>query len=345
MIYLLGVYTSFRLKLPGRATTREYDVIVVGLGPAGLTAAMYSARYSLKTLAIGETLGGQLSMAGLVDDYPGFIEIQASDLVAKFKAHAEKHGVEIVVDRVDNIRKLEDQQMFEVITRRGHSYLSRAVVLAMGLKRRKLGAVGENEFAGRGVSYCTVCDVPFFKNKRIIIVGGGNSGVTGALHAAAYVSKMYLVTRGDRFRAFPVYVERLMSLKNERPDFIDIIFNSTVTEIGGRETVEYAVITNLKTGEKRKIEVDGVFVEIGNEPPTDFFKKIGLEVDERGLIAVKPGGYTNIEGIFAAGDCAGGSNKYYFQQIITSAAEGAAAADAVFKWITQKGFKIIGHQR
>ncbi len=344
-IYYTGVITSFRLKIPGRAEAREYDVIVVGLGPAGLTAALYSSRYGLKTLAIGETMGGQLSMAGLVDDYPGFIEIQASDLVARFKAHAEKHNVEIILDRVEDIRKLDDQQKFEVVTRRGHSYFSRAVILAMGLKRKKLGAVGEDEFAGRGVSYCTVCDVPFFKNKKIIIVGGGNSGVTGALHAVAYVSKIYLVTRGDRLRAFPIYIERLMSIKKERPDFIDIILNSTVTEIGGRETVEYAVITNLKTGEKRKVDVDGVFVEIGNEPPTDFFKKIGLEVDERGLITVKPGGYTNIEGIFAAGDCAGGSYKYYFQQIITSAAEGAAAADAVFKWITQKGFKIIGHRR
>ena len=336
---------SFRLKLPGRAIDTEYDVIVVGLGPAGLAAALYSARYKLKTLAIGETLGGQLSMAGLIDDYPGFMDIPASDLVAKFKAHVEKHNVQIVMDRVEDIKRLSDINMFEVTTRRGHRYYSRAVILAVGLKRKKLGAKGEDEFAGKGVSYCTICDVPFFKNKRIIIVGGGNSGVTGAIHATGYASKIYLVTRGDRFRAFPIYVDKLMSIKKEKPDLIEIIFNSTVTEIGGRETVEYAVVTNLKTGEKKKIDVDGVFVEIGNEPPVEFFKKIGLETDERGLINVKPGGYTNIEGIFAAGDCAGGGYKYYLQQIITSAAEGAMAADATFKWIIQKGFKILGHEK
>ncbi|MEZ0290333.1 MAG: FAD-dependent oxidoreductase [Sulfolobales archaeon] len=334
----------FRLTKPLRPVSREYDVIVVGLGPAGMSAALYSARYKLKTLAIGETVGGQLSLAGLVDDYPGFINIEASDLVSRFKSHVEKHNVDIIIDRVENIRKLEDQGFFEVETRKGEKYLGRAVILAVGLKRRKLGAVGEDEFAGRGVSYCTVCDVPFFKGKKVAIVGGGNSGVTGAIHAMGYVSKIYLITRGEKFRAFPIYVEKLMKLREENPEKIEIILNSTITEIGGGKQVEYAIVTNLKTGEKRRIEVEGVFVEIGNEPPTDFFKKIGLEIDERGLIVVKPGGYTNIEGIFAAGDCAGGPYKYYFQQIITSAAEGAIAADAAFKWIIQRGYRILGMQ-
>ncbi|MCC6030962.1 MAG: FAD-dependent oxidoreductase [Desulfurococcales archaeon] len=331
----------FRLKMP-KPVSKYYDVIVVGLGPAGLAAGLYSARYMLKTLIIGETVGGQLSMAGTVDDYPGFIEIQASDLVARFREHVEKHKADILIDKVENIRKTEDQEYFEVETRRGERYYARAVILAVGLKRRKLGAKGEDEYAGRGVSYCTVCDIPFFKGKRVAIVGGGNSGVTGAVHAIGYVEKLYLITRGDRFRAFPIYVNRLLSYKEKYPDKIEIIFNSTITEIGGREQVEYAIVTNLKTGEKKKIDVEGVFVEIGNEPPTEFFKKIGLETDERGLIIVKPGGYTNIEGIFAAGDCAGGPYKYYFQQVLTSAAEGAAAADAAFKWIIGKGFKIIG---
>lgn len=334
----------FRLKIQKPLST-DYDVVVVGLGPAGLSAALYTARYMLKTLVIGETMGGQLSMAGVIDDYPGLPEIQASDLVARFRAHVEKHGVDILVDRVEDIRRIDEQGLFEIVTRTGKRFYSRAVILAVGLRRRKLGAVGEDEFAGRGVSYCTVCDIPFFKGKRVVIVGGGNSGVTGAIHALAYASKIYLVTRGDRLRAFPVYVERLMTYRESEPDKIEIIYNSTVTEIGGREHVEYAIVTNLKTGEKRRIDVEGVFVEIGNEPPVDFFKKIGLETDERGLVVVRPGGYTNIEGIFAAGDCAGGPYKYYFQQIITSAAEGAAAADAVFKWIIQKGYKTIGLEK
>jgi thioredoxin reductase (NADPH) len=327
---------SFRLRISGPAQEEEYDVIVVGAGPAGLSAALYSARYRLKTLLIGETIGGQLANAGIVDDYPGLIEVEASELVQRFVKHVSKHGVPIVRDRVENIKREVD--FFKIYTRGGRTYRSRAVIIAVGLERKKLGVPGEAEFAGRGVSYCTVCDVPFFKGKRIVIVGGGNAGVTGAIHAVGYASKIYLVTRGDKLRAFPVYVETL----NKYKDKVEIILNSTVVEIGGDREVKYAVIKNLKTGETRKVEVEGVFIEIGNQPPTDFFKKIGLEVDEKGLIDVKPGGYTNIEGIFAAGDCAGGKNKYYYQQVITSAAEGAIAADAAFKWIIQKGYPIIG---
>lgn len=327
---------SFRLRISGPAQEEEYDVIVVGAGPAGLSAALYSARYRLKTLLIGETIGGQLANAGIVDDYPGLIEVEASELVQRFVKHVSKHGVPIVRDRVENIKREVD--FFKIYTRGGRTYRSRAVIIAVGLERKKLGVPGEAEFAGRGVSYCTVCDVPFFKGKRIVIVGGGNAGVTGAIHAVGYASKIYLVTRGDKLRAFPVYVEML----NKYRDKVEIILNSTVVEIGGDKEVKYAVIKNLKTGETRKVEVEGVFIEIGNQPPTDFFKKIGLEVDEKGLIDVKPGGYTNIEGIFAAGDCAGGKNKYYYQQVITSAAEGAIAADAAFKWIIQKGYPIIG---
>ncbi len=334
---------SFRLGIPSKRTIdKEYDVIVVGAGPAGLTAAMYAARYKLKTLLIGETMGGQLSMAGVVDDYPGLIEVPASELIQKFLDHTKKHGVNIHIDRVIDIRKDPSNSMFTVATRRNEQFKSYAVILAVGLERKKLNVPGEKEFAGKGVSYCTVCDVPFFKDKRIIIVGGGNAGVTGAIHALGYVSKLYLITRGPKFRAFPIYVEQLMKYKEKMGDKIEISFNSTIAEIGGKDTVEYVIVKNLKTGEHRKIEVDGVFIEIGNQPPVEFFKKIGLETDEHGLIDVKPGGYTNIEGIFAAGDCAGGKYKYYYQQVVTSAAEGAIAADAAFKWILNKGYSIIG---
>ncbi|HWQ16210.1 MAG TPA: FAD-dependent oxidoreductase [Sulfolobales archaeon] len=328
---------SFRLKGFERKPLEDrYDVIVVGAGPAGLSAALYAARYRLKTLLIGETIGGQLANAGLVDDYPGFIEVEAPQLIQSFVKHVEKHGVPIERDRVEDVKK--DGDFFSVYTRSGRVYRARAVIIAIGLERKKLGVPGEAEFVGRGVSYCTVCDVPFFKGKRIVIVGGGNSGVTGAIHAVGYASKIYLVTRGEKLRAFPIYVEAL----NKHMDKIEVIFNSTVSEIGGDKEVRYAVIKNLKTGETRKVDVEGVFIEIGNQPPTDFFKKIGLEVDEHGLIDVKPGGYTNIEGIFAAGDCAGGKNKYYFQQVVVSAAEGASAADAAFKWIIQKKYPVMG---
>jgi thioredoxin reductase (NADPH) len=339
LIFLGRRAMSLRLRIFKPAREEEYDVIVVGAGPAGLSAALYSARYRLKTLLIGETIGGQLASAGIVDDYPGLIEVEASELIQRFVNHVSKHGVPIVRDRVEDVKKEGD--FFRIYTRSGTTYRSRAVIIAVGLERKKLGVPGEAEYSGKGVSYCTVCDVPFFKGKRIVIVGGGNSGVTGAIHAVGYASKIYLVTRGERLRAFPVYVGTL----NKYSDKVEIILNSTVIEIGGDAEVRYAVIKNLKTGETRKVDVEGVFIEIGNQPPTDFFRKIGLEVDEKGLINVKPGGYTNIEGIFAAGDCAGGKNKYYYQQVITSAAEGAMTADAAFKWIIQKGYQVLGLQK
>ena len=318
--------TRFRLGMPTTPPIQEYDVIVVGAGAAGLTAALYLARYRLNVLVIAEVIGGTMIEASVIDDYPGLPEISGSDLANKFIEHVKKYKVPIIRDYVVNV--IKHGEKFMVQTRSGTEYYSKAVILAIGLKRRKLGVPGESKFLGRGVSYCVTCDIPLFKDKRIAIVGGGNAALTGALHASQIASKVYLIHRRSEFRALPIYVELIK--KNPK---IELVLNAIVKEIGGRDRVEYVLIEKKDEKKLMKLPVDGIFIEIGFEPPTQFLKKIGLETDETGRAIVKPGQRTSIDGLFIAGDCAGGPYKYRLEQVITAAAEGAIAADAVFKYL------------
>jgi len=305
----------------------KFNVIIVGLGPAGYSAALYSARYLMKTLVIGETPGGQLTEAGEVDDYLGLIGIQAADMIRVFNKHIEKYNVPIIIDSVTSI--IKEGENFKVITKRKGEFLTDSVILAIGVKRRKLGVPGEAEFAGRGVSYCSICDAPLFKGKKAVaVVGGGDSALEGAELLSRYVSKVYLIHRRDQFRAQPIYVK----IVKEKPN-VEIVLNSVVTEIKGTKKVERVVVKNLKTNEIKELEVDGVFVEIGFEPNVEFAKKIGVETDEQGYIKVDEWMRTNIPGLFAAGDCTN-MNKG-FRQIITAAAQGAIAAYSAYKFVTE----------
>ncbi|RLG77335.1 MAG: thioredoxin-disulfide reductase [Thermoprotei archaeon] len=317
--------SKFRLA-PAGPKKEKYDVVVVGAGPAGLSAALYSARFSLQTLIIAEVLGGTLTDAGIIDDYMGLPNIKGPDLARKFEEHVRSYGVDILLDKVVDIRR--EGEVFKIKCVSGSEYEGRAVILAVGSVRRKLNVPGETEFAGRGVSYCAVCDAPLYRGRVVAVVGGGNSALQSALLIASYASKVYLIHRRDSFRAFPIYVK----LVQENPK-IEVVLNSVVTEIGGTKTVEWVKIKNVKTAEERKLEVSGVFVEIGSEPPKDFFTRIGLEVDEKGYVVVKPGQITNIPGLFAAGDCTGGKFKKKFDQIITAAAEGAIAALSAYEYL------------
>ncbi|MEM0173047.1 MAG: thioredoxin-disulfide reductase [Sulfolobaceae archaeon] len=305
----------------------KFNVIIVGLGPAGYSAALYSARYLMKTLVIGETPGGQLTEAGEVDDYLGLIGIQAVDMIRIFNKHIEKYNVPIIIDTVTDI--IKDGNLFKVITKRKGEFYADSVILTIGVKRRKLGVPGETEFAGRGVSYCSICDAPLFKGKRAVaVVGGGDSALEGTELLSRYVNKVYLIHRRDQFRAQPIYVK----IVKEKPN-VEIILNSVVTEIKGSKKVEKVVIKNLKTNEIKELDVDGIFIEIGFEPNVEFAKKIGVEVDEQGYIKVDEWMRTNIPGLFAAGDCTN-MNKG-FRQIITAAAQGAIAAYSAYKFVTE----------
>jgi thioredoxin reductase (NADPH) len=303
-----------------------FDLIIVGLGPAAYSAALYAARYMLKTLVIGETPGGQLTEAGEVDDYLGLIGIYAQDMIKVFNKHIEKYNVSVVLDHVESIRKDGDE--FVVKAKRKGEFKAKSVILAIGVKRRKLNVPGEAEFTGRGVSYCSICDAPLFKNKVVAVIGGGDSALEGAEILSRYATKVYLIHRRDEFRGQPIYLENIKAKPN-----VEIILNTVVTEIKGDKLVKSILTKNVKTGETKELNVNGVFVEIGFEPPTDFARANGLETDAMGYIKVDEWMRTNIQGVFAAGDCTG--MWLGFRQVITSAAQGAVAAHSAFRYLNE----------
>jgi len=303
-----------------------FDLIIVGLGPAAYSAALYAARYMLRTLVIGETPGGQLTEAGEVDDYLGLIGINAQDMIKVFNKHIEKYNVPVVLDHVESIRKDGDE--FVVKAKRKGEFKAKSVILAIGVKRRKLNVPGEAEFTGRGVSYCSICDAPLFKNKVVAVIGGGDSALEGAEILSRYATKVYLIHRRDEFKGQPIYLENIKAKPN-----VEIILNTVVTEIKGDKLVKSIVTKNVKTGETKELNVNGVFVEIGFEPPTDFARANGLETDAMGYIKVDEWMRTNIQGVFAAGDCTG--MWLGFRQVITSAAQGAVAAHSAFRYLNE----------
>ena len=303
-----------------------FDLIIVGLGPAAYSAALYAARYMLKTLVIGETPGGQLTEAGEVDDYLGLIGINAQDMIKVFNKHIEKYNVPVVLDHVESIRKDGDE--FVVKAKRKGEFKAKSVILTIGVRRRKLNVPGEAEFTGRGVSYCSICDAPLFKNKVVAVIGGGDSALEGAEILSRYATKVYLIHRRDEFRGQPIYLENIKAKPN-----VEIILNTVVTEIKGDKLVKSILTKNVKTGETKELNVNGVFVEIGFEPPTDFARANGLETDAMGYIKVDEWMRTNIQGVFAAGDCTG--MWLGFRQVITSAAQGAVAAHSAFRYLNE----------
>ncbi|MCC6040647.1 MAG: FAD-dependent oxidoreductase [Desulfurococcaceae archaeon] len=326
---------SFKLRTSMIPSTSEitrdkYDVIVVGGGPAGLTATLYCARLGLDTVVITKTIGGLVAEAPVVDDYLGLPDVKGADLADRFFKHVKKYGVPVILDEVVDVfkRSPEDYYWCVKLKNTNRVLCAYAVVLAMGSEKRKLGVPGEDRLLGKGVSYCAICDGPLYRGKDVAVIGGGNSAFTAALFLANIANKVYLIHRRSTFRAFKVYVDA--ALTNRR---IEIIVDSTVKEIVGENAVEGIRVVNLKTGEERYIKVDGVFVEIGLKPPTEFFKKLNLEVDEEGRAVVNIDRSTSLKGIYVVGDAAGGPYKYKLEQIITAAADGAIAADAISKYI------------
>ena len=321
---------SFRLTtipaIKERPKESNYDVVIIGAGPAGLSAALYSARYGLKTIVIAREMGGKVSLAPLVDDYLGIPSIKGSELARKFITHVEQHKVPLVIDEVVDI--IKDGARWRVETKNGERYYGFAVIIAIGSEKRRLNVPGESELLGKGVSYCATCDGPLFRGKIVAVIGGGNSALSSAIYLSSLASRVYLIHRRNEFRAFKTYVDQA-----KRNPKIEFKLNRVVVEILGKEKVEAVKLLNKSTSREELINVDGVFIEIGGEPPRKFFEKVGIEVDGQGYAKVNPDQSTNLPGIYVAGDAAGGPHKYRFEQIITAAAEGAKAADAAFKYI------------
>ncbi|MEM5871990.1 MAG: FAD-dependent oxidoreductase [Candidatus Aenigmatarchaeota archaeon] len=302
---------------------KKYDLIIVGLGPAGCTAGIYATRYALKTLIVGSIPGGQANEAYQIDNYPGLLNISGIELMKKLMDHVKTLGADIVFNEVVEIKKKENTFVVKTYS---ESYESKSVILATGSKKRNLNIPGEEEFRGRGVSYCATCDAAFFKNKIVCVIGGGNAAIMSAMMLAEHAKKVYIAYRKEKkdMRAMPSWIEK--AEKNEK---IEMIFSAIPKRIEGKEKVEAIVFD--KNSEEFKLTVDGVFIEIGSEPQNSLAKQLGIELTKEGKIKVDEEMKTNIEGVFAAGDVTNASAN--FEQIIVACAEGAIAARSAYQYL------------
>lgn len=302
----------------------NYDLIIIGAGPAGLTASIYASRYQIKHLVIGAQLGGAMAWASQIENYPGFEKITGLDLANKMAKQAKGLRGEIISDAVAEI-KIEDL-IFNIFTGNKKEYKAKTLIIATGTKRQELGIPGEKEYLGKGVSYCTTCDAAFFKNKTVAMVGGANAAVMGALHLAGLAKKVYLIYRRRPLRADPIWTDRVA--KNPK---IEIIYETNLTEILGDGNKVTGINLDKSYQNQKTINLEGVFIEIGGIPGTDLAKSIGVELDEKGFVKVQSDMSTNIAGVFAAGDIANLHGE--LQQIVTACAEGAIAAHSVYKYL------------
>ena len=304
-----------------------YDVIIIGGGPAGYTAALYAARAGLKTLVIEKmSIGGQMALTDVIDNYPGFENgIDGIELGAKMQAGAEKFGAETIYDEVVSV-DLEGIEK-RIVTAYGE-YIAKAVIIATGADPRKLGLDGEDKYLGRGIHYCAHCDGRFYKGKKVIVVGGGNSAASDALYLSKLAERVTLVHRRDTLRATKIYHDPLLNCHN-----VDFLWNSAIESIVSEEgKFVGANIANLKTGEKLRLDADAIFVSIGREPITAFLNG-KLETDPSGYIIADESTETSVPGVFAAGDV----RTKLLRQVVTAVADGAVAADRAEHYLSLIG--------
>ncbi len=300
-------------------TNFDYDVIIIGAWSAGYPAGMYSSRYKMKNLVIGGLPGGALATSHKVENYPGVLSASGKQIMDDFKAHAVDAGSDMLEEMVTDVNKHEDH--FHVKTATGKEFKSRFIILATWNNHRHLGAKGEVEMLGKGVSYCATCDGMFFKWRDVVLVWGWNTALTEALYLAEICNKVTVVHRKDTFRAENIWVEQAKKVEN-----IEFALNEEVEEITGKFFVEEI---KLKSG--KSIKADGIFVAIGSLPNTNLVTHLNPEKDNEGCLVVDARQETSIKGLFAAGDVTTNSNK--FKQTIMSAAEGCLAADSIHEEI------------
>jgi len=306
-----------------------YDLIIIGGGPAGITAGIYAARKRLKTLLITKDFLGQVAKTSQVDNYPGFFGISGVDLMKRFEEHLKKFEIEILEGQeVTKVARLSlatpKVQGFLVKTEKGEEFRSQAVIVATGRDPRPLEVPGEKEFIGRGVSYCSICDAAFFKDKAVAVIGGGNSGFEAALDLAKYAKRIFIFERGNKIIADEILQEQVKKEKK-----IEIHLNKEIKKIEGKNKVEALVYQDLKTGKSFQVPIDGVFVQIGTIPATGFLKGL-CEFNKKDEIKVDfESCGTSTPGLFAAGDV----NDGRWKQIIIAAGEGARAALAAYEYL------------
>ena len=301
------------------------DLVIIGSGPAGLTAAMYAARANLSPLVLtGQEIGGQIALTNEVENYPGFPDgITGPELVELMQKQAKKFGARIEIDVVEKVDL--QTRPFQLETQNGKSYQAKSVIAATGASPRRLGVPGELELTGRGVSYCATCDGFFFRGKEIAVVGGGDSALQEGLFLTRFASKVHLVHRRDSLRAQPILQDR--ARENPKMNFV---WNSVVKEIKGNGTLQKIVVENVNTGALADVPAQGIFVYIGHTPNTELFKG-QLEMNDEGYLKVDEYLHTSVPGVFAAGE----SHDHHFRQAVVSAGYGCMAEMEAEKFLAE----------
>jgi thioredoxin-disulfide reductase len=300
-----------------------YDLIIIGGGPAGITAGIYAARQKLNTLLITKAFAGQMARKAVaIENYPGFDSISGLDLIKKFESHLRKQKAEIKLDTVIKVKKSGTN--FTVLTGSKKQYQAKSVIIASGADPRPLEVPGEKKYIGKGVSYCVACDGPLYSGKEVVVIGGGNSGFEAALSLTNYVKKVYILEAGSKIRA-----DELNQQKVQKTGKVEVITSAKIKQIKGKDFVESVVYEDKQAKKTKVLNVEGVFVEIGSQPATsfvgglvDFNKKDEIIVDHQT-------GKTKTRGLFAAGDV----DNLSFKQIVIAAGEGAKAALAVSSYL------------
>jgi len=307
---------------------KTHDLIIIGSGPAGMTAGLYAGRFRLDTLILEKSsIGGQIILSPAIENFPGFPGgIPTQELMDKFKAQVKEAGVPIEFEEVLVVEQenLSGRLIYKIKTT-SRTYSTKSVIVAAGAQPKRLGIDGEEKFTGRGVSYCGTCDGPLFRNKEIFVIGGGDRALEEALFLAGYASKVNLVHRRDKLRASKILEERA-----KKDSKINFVFDSVIEKIEGKNVVSGVKIMNLKSKKINSLPAQGVFIFAGIVPNTDFLKNL-LQIDEKGFIIIQSNFKTSAQGIFACGDCI----RKELYQVVNASAEGASAADTAHKYIME----------
>lgn len=305
-----------------------YDVIIIGIGVTGWGAAMYAGRMELKTLIIGDTPGGTIMLTDDVENYPGFKKLTGPELAENIEQHAREYNIDVEDGFVTDIIRDEKKKIFTVTKKDGASFKTKTVLLATGTKPRKLGVPGEDQFMGKGVHTCALCDGAFYKNKIIGVVGGSDSSAKEALLLTQWGKKVYIIYRGDQIHPEPVNMTRIE--KKIKEGKIEIINNTNVVEIKGDKYIT-GVVFDKAYKSKKEFKIDALFIEIGHIALSDLAKKVGVLLNKKGEISIDRNAQTNVPGFYAAGDV--GDTR--FKQAITGVAEGVLAVYSAYTYINE----------
>jgi thioredoxin reductase (NADPH) len=308
----------FNIDIESIDLEKTYDLIVLGGGPTAIGCAIYAARFAMDVLIIGKTFGGLIATTHVVENYPGVTSISGQGLMEMFRKHMNSLNIPYISDEIRSINKVDDHFELQSFFQKFKAY---SICISTGSERKKLGVPGEEEFAGRGVSYCATCDGPFYKDKVVCVIGGSDSAAKEALFLAQSVEKVYIIYRGKEIRAEPINKKRVYD-----NDKIEIIYETNIVEIKGDTKVSSVVFDNGK-----EFQLDGVFIEIGSIPNSDLAKRIGVKTNTKGEIMINRKSETNIPGLFAAGDVADAP----FKQAITGVSEGVIAAYSAFDYVKE----------